>query len=42
MNNKLSTYCAVIDCKKAFDCINREFLLYELLRYNIDGRFKLQ
>ena len=38
MNNKLSTYCASIDFKKAFDCINREFLLYKLLLYNIDGK----
>ena len=30
MNNKLSTYCAFIDFKKAFDCINRELLLYTM------------
>ena len=36
-NNKLFTYCAFIDFKKTFDCINRELLLYKLLGYNIDG-----
>ena len=38
MSNKLSTYCAFIDFKKAFDYINREILLYKLFGYNIDGR----
>ena len=38
INNNLSTYCAFIDFKKAFDCINRELLLYKLLMYNIDGK----
>ena len=38
MNQKLHTFCAFIDFKKAFDCINRDFLLYKLLLYNIDGK----
>ena len=38
MNNKLNTYYAFIDFKKAFDCINREYLLYKLIMYNVYGK----
>ena len=42
LNNLLldtrSIFCAFIDFKKAFDCINRQMLLYRLLMYNIDGK----
>ena len=35
---KKSVYCAFIDFKKTFDCINKALLVYRLLRYNIDGK----
>ena len=38
INSKISTYCAFIDFEKAFDCINRDLLLYKLLSYNIYGK----
>ena len=34
----LATYVAFIDLKKAFDCINRDFLLFKMLRMGIDGK----
>ena len=36
-NKNLSTYAAFIDMKKAFDFVNRDLLLYKLLKNNIDG-----
>lgn len=37
MNNNMDTYAAFIDLRKAFDFVNRDLLLYKLLKYNIDG-----
>ena len=31
-------YCAFIDYKKAFDSVNRSFLLQKLLRHHVDGK----
>ena len=36
--NKTDTFAAFIDLEKAFDCVDRELLLYRLLLYNIDGK----
>ena len=33
----LSTYAAFIDFKKAFDYVNRDLLMYKLLKCNVDG-----
>ena len=38
INVKTSTYCAFIDFQKAFDCVNRDMLMFRLLSYNIDGK----
>ncbi len=41
IRNKIDTgsvFTAFIDFRKAFDCINRELLLYRLLLYGIDGK----
>ena len=35
----LSIFIAFIDLEKAFDCIDRNLLLYRLLCHNIDGKF---
>ena len=35
---KKNTFVTFIDFSKAFDCINREMLLYKLIQYGIDGR----
>ena len=34
----LDTFAAFIDFSKAFDSVNRDFLLYKLLNYNIQGK----
>ena len=41
IRNKMNTgpvFTAFIDFRKAFDCINRELLLYRLLLHGIDGK----
>jgi len=39
-NQNLSTFCAFIDFQKAFDWINKDILLYKLLKkFNIHGKF---
>ena len=38
LNSKLSTYCAFIDFRKAFNCINRDLLQFKLFSYNIDDK----
>ena len=37
-SEKMSTFAAFIDFRKAFDCINRDLLFYKMLLYNIDGK----
>ena len=37
-----SVFAAFIDMSKAFDCINRDFLFYKLLKNNIGGKFIMQ
>ncbi len=37
MSQKKSTYLAFLDAKKAFDHVDRDLLLYELLRIGIKG-----
>ena len=32
----LDTFCAFIDLKKTFDCVDKNLLSYKLLMYNID------
>jgi len=43
IKNRLSlnqdTFCAFVDLEKAFDWINRDLLLYSLIKQNIDGKF---
>ncbi len=34
-----SMFTCFIDMQKAFDWVDRDFLFYELLKYNIDGQF---
>ena len=36
---KKKLFCAFIDFEKAFDLVQRNFLLYKLLQNNIDGKF---
>jgi hypothetical protein len=38
INDNMSTFVALIDLEKAFDCIDRTLLLYRLLCNNIDGK----
>jgi hypothetical protein len=38
LNSKLPTFCAFIDMQKAFDCVDRDLLLFSLLMFNIDGK----
>ena len=39
-NLKMSTFAAFIDFQKAFDCVDRDLLMYKLIRfYNINGMF---
>ncbi len=35
---KLPTHIAFIDMKKAFDCVNRNLLLYKLLSLRVRGK----
>ena len=37
MNKGLRTFVTFIDFTKAFDCIDRDMLLYKLQMYGIDG-----
>ena len=39
VNINTSIYCAFIELEKAFDWVNRDLLLYNLVRYNIDEKF---
>ena len=39
---KKKLFCAFIDFEKAFDLVQRNFLLYKLLQNNIDGKFFLE
>ena len=39
VNKNTSIYCAFIDLEKAFDWVNRDLLLYNLVSNNIDGKF---
>ena len=39
LNNGQSTYVAFVDMAKAFDWVNRDFLLYKLLLSGVDGHF---
>ena len=39
MSNKVYTFCAFVDFKNAFDCINREYLLYNELFKSIKGLY---
>ena len=36
---KVQTFCAFIDFQKAFDYVDREFLLYELRQIGVTGKF---
>ena len=38
LNDNLSTFCAYVDLQKAFDCVNRDFLMYKLLNTGINGK----
>lgn len=38
LNDNKNTFCAFIDLEKAFDWLNRDLLLYSLLRLNIKGK----
>ena len=39
ISDKLSTYCAFIDMKKAFDWVNRDLLMYKLLtQFGLQGK----
>ena len=33
-----STFCAFVDLQKAFDCVNRDFLMHKLLNAGINGK----
>ena len=33
------TFCAFVDFQKAFDWVDKELLMYQLLSYNINGLF---
>jgi hypothetical protein len=39
INENRTVYVTFIDFQKAFDCINRELMLYKILSYGIDGNF---
>ena len=39
VDKNTSIYSAFIDLEKAFDWVNRDFLLYNLVSNNIDGKF---
>lgn len=39
VKKKQKVFCAFVDFKKFFDRINRDFLLYKLLKYNVTGEF---
>ena len=39
MLEQKSTYISFIDFEKAFDCIDRDMLMYKLISYNVDGKF---
>ena len=38
LNENLPTFAAFIDLQKAFDCVNREYLYYKLLKVGIEGK----
>ena len=38
MENNLNTFAAFIDFKKAFDLVNRNYLLYKILNIGIEGK----
>ena len=38
LSKNMSTYAAFIDLRKAFDCVNREFLYYKLGKFGIVGK----
>ena len=38
IHKKLPTFCAFVDFEKAFDWVNRDLLLYKLLKANVDGK----
>ena len=38
LSDKKDTFAAFIDFSKAFDSIDRELLLFKMIRYNIDGK----
>ena len=37
-NENLSTFTAFIDLQKAFDCVNRDFLMHKILNMGIEGK----
>ncbi len=38
INKKLPAFVAFVDFKKAFDYVDRYFMFYSLMQYNIDGK----
>ena len=41
INQKLETFAVFLDLKKAFDSVQRDFLLYKLNKIGIDGNVLL-